>query len=343
MKVKSALIALLTVLLSFVIFTSCATTITYLPPQIPTYTPDSSFVQGDSSVEDSSVVDSSVEDSSVTDSSVTDSSVDDSSAGDDNPPDYEIEIPAISAPAFSMSSIPAFSDSIVYELNGGTPYFYTNQITTESYEYYSELDSLGRCGVAVACIGLDIMPQEGDSRGSISSVTPTGWQSGFYERSHLLAWQLTCENANRQNLISGTYMFNSAMQIYEEEVATYIKSTSKHVLYRVTPIFEGNNLLASGVILEALSVEDNGASICMNLFIYNAQTDYTINYADGTYTLNDDAEINNYAFVINKNNGKIHKADCSSVLDMKESNKIYSNDTIEELLNQGYVKAGCCW
>ena len=264
---------------------------------------------------------------------------DSSSGGDVGVIEYEI--PALTTGNFNIDDIPEYTDSIVYVVNDNNPYFYSNQYVTESYEYYSELDSLGRCGVAVACLGKDLMPTE--DRGSISSVTPTGWVSGntIYERSHLLGFQLTGENANKKNLITGTYLLNGAMQIYEEEIAGYIKSTNKHVLYRVTPIFEGNNLLASGVLMEAYSIEDNGASICLNIFIYNVQTDYDINYADGTYTQSNEAIV--YAYVINKKNGKIHIWGCRSINDMSESNKLFSNDPIEDLLNQGYVKAGCCF
>ncbi|MBR3864584.1 MAG: DNA/RNA non-specific endonuclease [Clostridia bacterium] len=277
---------------------------------------------------------------SSTDSSV-DSSTPDNPSDDNNQDILEYEIPALTTGNFNIADIPEYTDSIVYIVNDNKPYFYSNQYVTESYEYYSELDSLGRCGVAVACLGKDLMPTE--DRGSISSVTPTGWVSGntIYERSHLLGFQLTGENANRQNLITGTYLLNGAMQVYEEELASYIKSTNKHVLYRVTPIFEGNNLLASGVLMEAYSIEDNGASICLNIFIYNVQTDYDINYADGTYEQSPETIV--YAFVINKSNKKIHNWGCRNINDMSDSNKIFSNDPIEDLLSQGYIKAGCCW
>jgi DNA-entry nuclease len=317
MKIKKLFVQILAVILSLLLLVSCSAK------------PNGNGSDSDNSVGNSSTLDSSIYDSSSSDDSTG-----------DNTDIYEIETPALTT-GFDFATIPEFTDSIVYVVNDNKPYFYDNQYNTESYEYYSELDSLGRCGVAVACLGKDLMPE--GSRGSISSITPTGWQTGFYERSHLLGWQLTGEDANRKNLISGTYMLNGVMQVYEEEIAGYIKSTNKHVLYRVTPVFEGSNLLASGVLMEAYSIEDNGASICFNIFVYNAQTDYDINYADGTYALSPDAVIRLYAYVINKNNKKIHKSDCRYVLDMKESNKIYSNEDIDVLLSQGYIKAGCCW
>ncbi len=319
MKFKKLFLQVLAVILSLVVFVSCQNN-----------NGNNSLNSGSSGAQ-----------SSVQTSTSEDSSPDDSSSGGDIGV-IEYEMPALSmAGNFDIDDIPEYTDSIVYVVNDNNPYFYSNQYVTDSYEYYSELDSLGRCGVAVACLGKDLMPTE--DRGSISSVTPTGWVTGntIYERSHLLGFQLTGENANKKNLITGTYLLNGAMQIYEEEIASYIKSTNNHVLYRVTPIFSGNNLLADGVLMEAYSIEDNGASICLNIFIYNVQTDYIINYADGTY-IQDPATIT-YAFGINKKNKKIHKWGCRNINDMSESNKMFSNDPIEDLLNQGYVKAGCCW
>lgn len=258
------------------------------------------------------------------------------------------EIPATNGIITDASLIPEYASEDVIELNGGIPTFTPAQTVTESYEHYSTLDSLGRCGVAVACLGRDLMPT--DSRGSVSSVTPTGWfvvGSGtgamrIYERSHLLGWQLTGENANRQNLISGTFTLNGNMQAFEDMIASYIKETGNHVMYRVTPIFEGNNLLCSGVVMEGYSVEDNGEGICFNVFLYNVQKDYVINYATGEFSLDENSEALNYAYVINKSNKKFHKAECSNVASMKESNKEYSNKTSEELKEEGYISAGCC-
>ncbi len=261
------------------------------------------------------------------------------------------DIPETPALTYQQPSIPEYSGTLKITLNGGIPSFTEQQLANiGSYEYYSVRDNLGRCGIAVAFIGTDIMPT--DSRGSISSVTPTGWQSGFYERSHLIAWQLTGENANWENLISGTDDLNAAMQVIEESVAAYLnQNINNHVLYRVVPIFEGDNLLATGVHMEAYSVEDNGAGVCFNYFIYNVEADYEIDYSDGSYKLKDDAEILKYNFVINKGNNKVHTATCPSVKTMSASNTIYSDaETWQELCDRwseykssgSPVVAGCC-
>ena len=269
-----------------------------------------------------------------------------------NPTDQESdpENPALTSPNFDYSKIPAFDGTNGYvALDNNVPSFTQNQITTDSYEHYTELDALGRCGITVACIGKDLMPT--DSRGSIGSVTPTGWHTykdengithNFYERSHLIGWQLAGEDANRKNLISGTFMLNGVMQTFEDMVADYVKETNNHVMYRVTPVFIGNELLARGVIMEAYSVEDKGEGISFRIFIYNAQKDYIINYATGEFEIDDSADINNCTYVINKNSGKFHNPDCSSVLDMKESNKEYTDKTREELIAEGKSPCGKC-
>ena len=159
------------------------------------------------------------------------------------------------------------------------PNFNSSELTTTGYEKYSTRDSLGRCGVAIASCGKEIMPRPDEKRGSISSITPTGWiqksYSGISEgylwnRCHLIGWQLSAENANRENLITGTrYMNINGMLPFENMVADYIKETGNHVAYRITPIFEGKNLVCSGVQMEAYSVEDDGDGICFNVYCYN--------------------------------------------------------------------------
>ncbi|MBO7304675.1 MAG: DNA/RNA non-specific endonuclease [Clostridia bacterium] len=227
------------------------------------------------------------------------------------------------------------------------PFFTSNQYTTVSYEYYGARDALGRCTIAVACVGRDIMPTS--DRGSISVVRPTGWHdSAIYERAHLIAHCLTGEDANWENLISGTYDLNGEMVRYENMVADYIKETGNHVLYRVTPIFEGNNLLASGVLMEAYSVEDSGAGICFCIFIHNVEGDYDIDYATGDYELSDDSALKDATYVVNKNKYKIHKSDCSSVTDMSDANKIYYYGTYDEVVadligkGKNYSNCGSC-
>ncbi len=195
-----------------------------------------------------------------------------------------------------LSEIPEFSDSPYIEINDNEPFFDESELTEESFENYSELDSLGRCGVATACVGQDLMPTE--ERGSIGMIKPTGWHtvkydcvSGkyLYNRCHLIGYLLTGENANGKNLITGTrYMNVEGMLPFEIMVAEYVESTDNHVLYRVTPVFYGQNLLASGVEIEAYSVEDDGDGICFNVFVYNAQPRIEIDYATGESRLASD-------------------------------------------------------
>lgn len=191
----------------------------------------------------------------------------------------------------NIKDIPKYSGQIYANINNNIPYFNENDYTTEAFEKYSDLDEKGRCGVAYANICKEIMPQDGEERGSISSVKPTGWKQKkyngeyLYNRCHLIGYQLSNENANELNLITGTKYFNvTGMLPFENEVADYIKEQKNknvHVLYRVTPIFEGDNLLASGVEMEAYSVEDNGKGVCFNVYVYNVQPGITIDYKTG--------------------------------------------------------------
>ena len=190
---------------------------------------------------------------------------------------------------FNIDNIPEYTGEIYIEINNNMPYFEESEYTKESFEKYSDLDELGRCKVAYANISKETMPPEGDERGSISSVKPTGWEQAkydgeyLYNRCHLIGYQLSDEDANELNLITGTRFFNvNGMLPFENKVADYIKENeNNHVLYRVTPVFEGNNLLATGVEIEAYSVEDNGQGVCFNVFIYNVQPGISIDYATG--------------------------------------------------------------
>ena len=189
----------------------------------------------------------------------------------------------------NINEIPEYDGSAYVIINNNEPNFEDISKSGESFEVYSELDSLGRCGEAYASIGKDLMPTE--PRGSIGSVKPTGWHTVkydnidgkyLYNRCHLIGYQLTGENANKNNLITCTrYMNTVGMLDFENKVANYIKSTGNHVLYRVTPIFKDDNLLASGVLMEAYSLEDNGEGIKFNVFVYNAQPGITIDYKTG--------------------------------------------------------------
>ena len=191
--------------------------------------------------------------------------------------------------AVSIDDIPEYAGEPYVVLQDNWPGFSAEELTTEAFETYSELDSLGRCGVAYANICLEIMPTE--PRGEIGQVKPSGWQTVkydcvdgkyLYNRCHLIGYQLAGENANRQNLITGTrYMNVTGMLPFENMVDSYVEETHNHVLYRVTPIFEGTNLVASGVQMEGFSVEDEGEGICFNVFVYNVQPGITIDYATG--------------------------------------------------------------
>ena len=189
-------------------------------------------------------------------------------------------------------NVPAYSGIASVAVNNNVPGFAASDLTSTSYESYSELDSLGRCQVAAASIGKDLMPTQ--KRGSIGSIKPSGWVQNkypgivdaeppyLYNRCHLIGYQLTGENANEKNLITGTrYMNVEGMLPYENLVADYVESTGNHVLYRVTPVFLGNNLVASGVQIEAESVEDSGAGLMFNAYCYNLQPGVTIDYATG--------------------------------------------------------------
>lgn len=191
-----------------------------------------------------------------------------------------------------LNQIPAFNEERPFvEINNNIPFFEMDKHTTSSYsyEYYSELDALGRCGVCYACIGKDLMPTE--ERGPIGMVKPSGWHTVkydcvdgkyLYNRCHLIGYQLSGENANEKNLITGTRYLNIVgMLLKENEVADYVKETNNHVMYRVTPIFEGDNLVANGVLMEGYSVEDRGEGVCFNVYCYNAQPGVTIDYKTG--------------------------------------------------------------
>ena len=273
--------------------------------------------------------------------------------------------------------IPEYSGNASVTLNNNIPEFTADEITTNSFETYGELDELGRCTPAFACIGKDLMPTE--ERQAIGDVRPTGWKQNkypglidtdppyLYNRCHMIGFQLTGENANEKNLITGTrYMNVEGMLSYENQVADYIISTGNHVMYRVTPVFDGNNLLCRGVQIEAYSVEDSGRGISFNVFCHNVQPGVDIDYADGSNQLSPEEgtvvdkdsfiitggdsgnglvkssagnEVSDIpagtTYVVNKNSGKFHYPSCDSVNDMKEKNKEYSTKTREELINEG--------
>ncbi len=246
-------------------------------------------------------------------------------------------------------------------INDNDPDFTEADMTTASFESYGELDGLGRCTTAFANIGKDLMPTE--KRGSIGEVKPTGWQMAkydnvdgkyLYNRCHLIGYQLTGENANAKNLITGTRYLNvDGMLPFENMVADYINETGNHVLYRVTPVFYGDNLVASGVHMEAESVEDNGDGILFNVYCFNAQPGIAIDYATGNSHQDDSvvadasksttaAEANVQTYVLNTNTKKFHKESCNSAKSMDASNKKIYTGSRQEIIDMGYEACGVC-
>lgn len=259
----------------------------------------------------------------------------------------------------SLDDIPVYSGSPYIAINDNQPLFSEDDYTTEAFEEYAELDYLGRCGVTFACVGIEIMPTE--KRGDIGMVKPTGWVTSkydfvdgryLYNRCHLIGYQLTGENANTSNLITGTrYMNTEGMLPFENMIADYVKETENHVLYRVTPIFDGENLVASGVQMEAWSVEDDGDGICFNVYCYNVQPGVVIDYATGENWPDEKAteseEVNadkNAEYVLNTSSKKIHSPECSGAKNMSEKNKqVVKGDKLSSYINNGYEICENCF
>lgn len=263
--------------------------------------------------------------------------------------------------AVSLADIPDFSGKPYVVINNNVPAFSESDMTDKSFERYSPLDSLRRCGVAFANIGRDIMPTE--KRGSIGQVKPSGWQIAkydsvdgkyLYNRCHLIGYQLSAENANERNLITGTRYLNvQGMLPFENMVADYVKETGNHVLYRVTPVFKGNELVARGVQMEAYSVEDKGAGICFNVYCYNVQPGITIDYATGkshaggekaaqTQQEPSSAADKAKTYVLNKSSKKFHDPSCSGAKNIKSQNKETYEGSRDDLIAQGYAPCGIC-
>ena len=255
----------------------------------------------------------------------------------------------------SLDEVPAYSGAPYVEIDGNQPAFTEADYTTESFEEYAPLDRLGRCGTAYACISTDLMPTE--ERGSIGQVKPSGWQTVkydfidgkyLYNRCHLIGFQLTGENANECNLITGTRYLNiEGMLPFENLVADYIEETGAHVLYRATPVFEGDNLVASGVQLEGWSVEDEGEGVCFNVYCYNVQPGVTIDYATGDSQAADDNTpaadtAVEQTYVLNTRSKKYHLPDCPSVDRISSANRQDYTGTQEALRAEGYTPCGQC-
>lgn len=295
--------------------------------------------------------------------------------------------------SFDYSMVPEYTGSASVAINNNVPFFNADEKAagTSSFETYSELDDLRRCGTAYTCIGKDIMPTE--ERGQIGMVKPTGWHTVkydcvdgkyLYNRCHLIAYCLAGENANEKNLITGTRYLNiEGMLPYETLTAKYMDNNpDNHVLYRVTPVFIGNELVARGVLMEGYSVEDNGAGVNFCVFCYNAQPDVEINYTDGEssqkdstdkdtgftgYTNKDSSsssstdkgsntnssankdtgftgytDENTSSYVVNISSKKFHKADCKNADKISDKNKEIVNESRDELISNGYEPSKCC-
>lgn len=248
--------------------------------------------------------------------------------------------------AIDLETIPPYNGVAYVVINNNEPFFTDEEKSiTESFERYSELDSLGRCGPAVACVGTDIMPTE--DREDLY-VEPSGWVQRkydgvwLYNRCHLIGFQLTGENNNEKNLVTGTDFMNKnhdGMLGFENMVADYIKDTENHVMYRVTPIYEGiYDLVAKGIQIEAYSVEDEGDGICFNVYCYNVQPGIVINYYDGTSRRATDPDVpsdtpddenKEGCYILNKSSKKIHKDTCKSASSISEQNKAEFTGVLE--------------
>ena len=281
---------------------------------------------------------------------------------------------------FDLKDVPAFDGTPYVVINENIPLFKDEEKKTESYAKYSELDRLGRCGVAEAIISMETIPTE--ERGVIGDIQPSGWQTVkyndlidgnyLYNRCHLIAYQLAGDNASPENLITGTRFFNvEGMLPFENALYDYVQASKNHVLYRVTPIFEGDNLVASGVTMEAFSVEDEGDGICFFVYVYNAQPGIIIDYATGESKedpnfilaagelssevpseetteqqpidiVPEDPDKNEQTYVLNTNTKKFHRPNCKSVSDMKEKNKKTVTKSREEIIADGYEPCKRC-
>ncbi len=276
-----------------------------------------------------------------------------------------------------LDEIPDYDGSSYVEINGDKPFFTDGEITDEAFERYSPLDVLGRCGVAFACLGIELMPTE--ERGEIASVTPTGWEYGgisnnntynfieneyVYNRCHLIGYQLAGENDNENNLITGTRYLNiEGMLPFENLVAEYIEDTGNHVMYRVTPMYSGLDYVARGVLMEAYSVEDKGRGVEFCIYAYNVQPGVTIDYFTGVNVENGEklpeisdetdnrgeenntnqgGENQNVSYVLNTNSKKFHLPNSSCVNKISDKNRQEYSGSRDDLIQDDYSPCGIC-
>lgn len=247
-----------------------------------------------------------------------------------------------------LSGIPEYDGNAYVTVNGNRPQFDVSLKKAESFENYGSLDKYGRCTAAIASLSVETQPQGGEVRGDISSVHPSGWKSGMgWERCHLIGWQLSAENDNRYNLVTGTHYMNvSGMLPFENRVDWYISDTGNHVLYEVEPVFEGKNMVCSGVHMQAESIEDDGEGISFNVFCFNVSPGKEIDYKTGAVYVTDSdlAAANSFTrvYILNMNSMKFHYPSCSSVAQMAEHNRKQVTDSREELIRKGYSPCGNC-
>ena len=267
-------------------------------------------------------------------------------------PDVTQQTRADTGAALTAADIPEYTGDPYVVIGDNKPRFSDEELTVADYESYSELDELGRCGVAQACVGTDLMPT--GKRGEIGMIRPSGWHTVkydvvdgnyLYNRCHLIAYQLSGENANEKNLITGTrYMNVTGMLPFEEQVGDYVRETDNHVMYRVTPVYDGDDLVARGVEMEGYSVEDEGAGICYHVFVYNVQPGIGIDYATGDSWLSEETaqQTTEETYVLNTNTKKFHRSDCASVAQISRRNKRYTSESRETLIEEGYSPCGNC-
>jgi len=269
---------------------------------------------------------------------------------------------------FSLSEVPEYSGEPYCTMNGGVPYFCQGDLKTAAYERYGDLDSLGRCTATEACLCRELMPE--DERGPIGMVRPSGWRLDkydfvdgkyLYNRCHLIGYQLTGENANECNLITGTRYLNvQGMLPFENRTAQYIRQNGGHVMYRVTPIFNGDELVCRGVLMEAYSVEDRGKGLCFCVYCYNVHPGVVIDYSTGesrevsvettsgrkssreTTSMEKTSSGGEVRYVLNTRTKKIHLPDCRSVSGISEKNRENYSGELSELLEAGYEPCGYC-
>lgn len=253
--------------------------------------------------------------------------------------------------SYDLKSIPEYSGEPYVTIHDNVPFFLEEELTTDAFETYSELDDLGRCGTAYANICEDIMPTE--KRGKIGMIKPSGWHTVkytgidgnyLYNRCHLIGYQLSAENANEKNLITGTRYLNvTGMLPFENMVADYVNETGNHVLYRVTPIYNQENLVADGVLMEAQSVENDDLAFCV--YCYNVQPGIEIDYHTGDSKSSETEQPSKTSedlYVLNRNTKKFHRPDCSSVQDIKPKNKQEFSGNTKALIQQGYSPCKNC-